>query len=146
VSTIEQMARELLGTVRPPIKVHRDSYTDFLWLYPAPYEYPPDGMYLYRADDVERLLAAALREQPEARGVVDVTDEVVERIIARAERLAEALREAFKAMQRSYHSDIRIMFHELGSVMDVSTELGIKLCAPPPADITTNAAQPGETM
>lgn len=66
----ELRARELMDDMRPPIKVDRASYIDFVWLSPAPYEYPPDGMYLYRADDVERAIIAALARQEEGREAV----------------------------------------------------------------------------
>lgn len=46
-------------------------------------------------------------------------------------RLIEGLRDAFVAMQISFHDNTAVRFHEMGAVMDLSTELGVRLCSPP---------------
>jgi hypothetical protein len=62
----DQPAGEPVPLPRPVARVHAESYTHLLWLYPAPYQYPPDGSYMFTEDQLREYaerVAAPLRER-----------------------------------------------------------------------------------
>lgn len=95
-----------------------------------------------------RLAALERAEEAEARAARLEADnarlrEALVISAGRVDRLSDGLRGAFNAMQISYHDNTAIRFHEMGAVMDLSAELGVRLCGTTPVERAALAEKEG---